>query len=301
MIRPAVFALAVPALIGLAAVVPVPATAGLPQRPLSGVVSHVADGDTLDVSVGGRVSAGDPAGGRTVTVRLEGIDAPEGGQPFSVEARRHLRVVAFGQRVTVVPSDTDRYGRLVGRVLVGADDRGRGGKDASEEMLRAGLAWHFRRYSSDTRLAQLEAAARARRAGLWSDPSAIPPWTWRNRERPRRPGSPGSPSPRSTAPGSGSPGSTFPGAGPHRGSAGGRPPVATAAAPGPYRGNVSSGVYHAPSCRDYRCKHCTSVFASREDAESAGFHPHRECVFPRKQKGGCPPATRAVSLPTTTD
>lgn len=276
LLAPALFAFVVPAVARAASAVPAsravalpagadavparsrPRLAGPPQHPLSGVVSRVADGDTLDVS----------AGGRTVTVRLEGIDAPEGGQPFSAEARRHLRVVAFGQRVTVVPSDTDRYGRLVGRVLVGADDRGRGGKDAGEEMLRAGLAWHFKRYSSDPGLAQLEAAARARRIGLWSDPSAMAPWTWRSRERPGRSASPGSPSP---------------GAAPPRGPATGqRPRATTAGAPGPYRANVSSGVYHAPPCRDYRCKHCTRVFASREEAESAGFHPHGECVFPRK-------------------
>jgi endonuclease YncB( thermonuclease family) len=234
-----------------------------PERHLSGVVSHVADGDTLDVS----------AAGRAVTVRLDGIDAPEGGQPFSVEARRHLRVVAFGQRVTVVVSDTDRYGRLVGRVLIGADERGRGGKDASEEMVRAGLAWHFTRYSSDPRLAQLEAAARARRAGLWSDPSAIPPWTWRSRERAERSASPRSASPGSDPPRSASPRSTPPRA---------LPSERITAAAGPYRGNASSGVYHAPSCRDYHCRNCTRVFATRQEAESAGFHPHRECVFPRK-------------------
>lgn len=214
---------------------------------LSGVVTHVADGDTLDVS----------GGGRTLTVRLEGIDAPEGGQPFSDEARRHLRVLAFSQRVTVLVKDTDRYGRLVARVLVGADERGRGGKDASEEMLRAGLAWHFRRYSSDPRLTQLEAAARARRAGLFADPAAVPPWTWRRR-RAAQPGTSNHTPPRAL------------------------PPGASAAAPGPYHGNVSSGVYHARPCRDYDCRHCTRVFATRQEAESAGFRPHRECVFPPK-------------------
>ncbi len=202
---------------------------------LTGIVTHVADGDTLDVSTGGR----------TVTVRLEGIDAPEGGQPFSAEARRHLRVLAFSQRVTILVKDTDRYGRLVARVLVGE-------RDASEELLRAGLAWHFTRYSSDRRLAQLEASARARRAGLWADRSAVPPWTWR-RGRSARP----APPPPSL-------------------------PDAAAVVPGPYHGNVSSGVYHAPPCRDYHCRRCTRVFATREEAEAAGFRPHRECVFATK-------------------
>ena len=205
---------------------------------LAGVATHVADGDTLDVSTGGT----------TETVRLDGIDAPEGGQPFSAEARRQLRVLAFSQQVTVLVKDTDHYGRLVARVLVGSSD-------ASEEMVRAGLAWHFTRYSSDRRLAQLEAAARARRAGLWADPSAVPPWTWRSRQRARPPSPSGQAPPRAL------------------------PPDAAAVAPGPYHGNVSSGVYHAPPCRDYDCRNCTRVFVTREEAESAGFRPHRDCVF----------------------
>ncbi len=213
---------------------------------LTGVVTRVADGDTLDVSIDGRA----------VTVRLDGIDAPEGGQRFSDEARRHLRVVAFSQRVTLVGRDTDRYGRLVARILVGP-------VDASEEMVRAGLAWHFTRYSKDERLARLEAAARAKRTGLWADPSPIPPWTWRSGDRAGRSTPPVPTAPRATPPRP-------------------LPPDTAAAAPGPYHGNVSSGAYHAPSCRDYNCKRCTRVFANRQEAESAGFRAHRECVFPAK-------------------
>ena len=37
---------------------------------LSGIVTHVANGDTLDIT----------ANGRTYTIRLDGIDAPEGGR-----------------------------------------------------------------------------------------------------------------------------------------------------------------------------------------------------------------------------
>jgi endonuclease YncB( thermonuclease family) len=86
---------------------------------LSGIVTHVADGDTLDIT----------ANGRTYTIRLDGIDAPEGGQAFGREARVHLRVLAFSKPATATVLDRDRYGRTVARVIVA-------GRDLSEEMVR---------------------------------------------------------------------------------------------------------------------------------------------------------------------
>jgi len=212
-----------------------------PGSRLTGVVTHVSDGDTLDVT----------ASGRTYTVRLDGIDAPEGGQPFSAQARQLLRVLAFSQPVTVVVQTTDRYGRLVARVTVG-------GRDVSEEMVKAGLAWHFVRYSSDRRLQALEQQARQQRVGLWADRTAVPPWQYRS-ERAGHP--PASARPAPTAPSAASP---------------------APSAAGPYHGNVSSHVYHAPGCRDYNCRNCTQVFPTRQAAEAAGYRPHAECVLGRR-------------------
>jgi endonuclease YncB( thermonuclease family) len=47
------------------------------QGAFSGIVTHVADGDTLSVT----------ANGRTEVIRLDGIDAPEAGQAFGDRAR----------------------------------------------------------------------------------------------------------------------------------------------------------------------------------------------------------------------
>lgn len=201
---------------------------------LAGVVTHVADGDTLDID----------ANGRTYTVRLDGIDAPEQGQAFSQQARQRLRVMAFSQPATAVVQDQDRYGRLVARVVVR-------GADLSEEMVKAGLAWHYVRYSSDRRLAALEQQARQQRAGLWADRSAVPPWQYRSDRLTRR------------AP---------------------TPPREPSAAPatGPFHGNVSSHVYHASGCRDFNCRNCRQAFASRQAAEAAGYRPHAACVLGRK-------------------
>ena len=52
-----------------------------------------------------------------------------------------------------------------------------------EELLRAGLAWHYKRYSKEEELAVLEDEARANKVGLWTDPHPVPPWEWRRIRR----------------------------------------------------------------------------------------------------------------------
>ena len=47
------------------------------------------------------------------------------------------------------------------------------------EMIRAGFAWRYVKYSSDGRLIDAEAAARGARRGLWVDPAPVAPWEWR--------------------------------------------------------------------------------------------------------------------------
>jgi micrococcal nuclease len=46
------------------------------------------------------------------------------------------------------------------------------GRRLNHEVVRAGYAWWFRRYSSDATLAALESEARAAQRGLWADPQS---------------------------------------------------------------------------------------------------------------------------------
>jgi micrococcal nuclease len=215
---------------------PAAAAAREPQQRIAGDVTRVRDGDTIDITSSGRV----------YTVRLEGIDAPEGGQPFGRAARLQLRVLALSRVVVATGSDVDRYGRLVARVTVGTTD-------LSEEMVRSGYAWHYAQYSRDVHLDALERQARAARRGLWSDQEPVAPWDYRRAHS-------GMPPRPTAAPGAGS-----------------RQPR-TGPMPGPYHGNTSSRIYHAPGCRDYDCAHCTQPFMSRATAEAAGYRPHAACV-----------------------
>lgn len=74
---------------------------------LTGRVVCVGDGDTLRVAMGGK----------TVTVRLAYVDAPETAQsPFGKAATNRLRqLLPPGQQVTLKVADKDRYGRSVAK------------------------------------------------------------------------------------------------------------------------------------------------------------------------------------------
>jgi endonuclease YncB( thermonuclease family) len=124
----------------------------------------ITDGDTLSVL----------RDGKAAKVRLWGIDTPEKAQAFGTRARQFASELVFGQTVTVTVRDTDRYGRLVADVILPD------GRSLNRELVAAGMAWWYRQYAKDdATLAKLEAEAKAAKRGLWSDPHAIAPWTWR--------------------------------------------------------------------------------------------------------------------------
>lgn len=111
------------------------------------------------------------------SIRLEHIDCPEGGQPFGKNAKRYASTICFDSTVLVkLTGKKDRFGRLIGELYL--DD-----KCINKEMVRAGFAWHFIKYSKDYSYSELEEQARKAKLGLWTDPNAIPPWEWRKKKR----------------------------------------------------------------------------------------------------------------------
>jgi len=57
------------------------------------------------------------------------------------------------------------------------------GRTLNRELVKAGLAWWYQRYSEDESLGRLEAEARAAKRGLWTEPNPIPPWQFRSEAR----------------------------------------------------------------------------------------------------------------------
>ena len=129
----------------------------------SGKVVSVLDGDTIEVMHLGRAER----------IRLEGIDCPEKGQAFGNRAKQFTSRAAYGKVVTIQATKRDRYNRIIGTVCLPD------GENLNQELVRAGLAWWYRHFSTDRTLGQLEAEARANRRGLWKDANPVPPWDFR--------------------------------------------------------------------------------------------------------------------------
>ncbi len=131
-------------------------------------VVAVTDGDTIKVLA---------PGNKQVKIRLHGIDCPEGGQAFGKKAKQFTSSQCFGKTIQYRQVDIDRYGRTVATVYL--DD----GRELNLEILRAGYAWHYKRYSDRQDYADAEEEARRAGYGLWADPNAMPPWEWRRERR----------------------------------------------------------------------------------------------------------------------
>jgi endonuclease YncB( thermonuclease family) len=54
-------------------------------------------------------------------------------------------------------------------------------KYLSEQIIKAGMGWHYKRYSTSTALANFEVKAKKDKRGLWVDNNPIAPWEWRRK------------------------------------------------------------------------------------------------------------------------
>lgn len=138
-----------------------------------GRVVGVSDGDTITVLVDNH---------DRLKVRLAGIDAPEKSQPFGSVSKKSLSDQVFGKTVNIEANKKDRYGRFLGRVFFN-------GTDVCLEQIRAGMAWHYKRYSNEQseslrrEYADAESQARQLKIGLWSEPTPVAPWEFRHQGR----------------------------------------------------------------------------------------------------------------------
>ena len=112
-----------------------------------------------------------------INIRLAHIDAPEKRQPFGTKSKEKLSDLCFGKNVTIISNgrngNYDSRGRLISEIIL--ED----GTNVNKEMLKSGLAWHYKKYSSNLEYARLEELAMKNKVGLWSDPNAVSPWSYR--------------------------------------------------------------------------------------------------------------------------
>jgi len=119
-------------------------------------VTRVIDGDTIDVSISGKI----------YRVRYIGMNTPEIGKPYYQEATDKNKELVAGKTVLLIKdvSETDEYGRLLRYVYVGD-------LFVDAELVRLGYA-PATPYPPDikykTYLKSLEEQAKAMNLGMWA-------------------------------------------------------------------------------------------------------------------------------------
>jgi endonuclease YncB( thermonuclease family)/methylphosphotriester-DNA--protein-cysteine methyltransferase len=214
------------------------------QLVIEGQVVNVHDGDTITVL---------DKDNKKFHIRLQGIDAPELKQARGAESQANLSRMVMGKQVSIVWTKVDKYRRTVGTIMLN-------GKDMNIEQVKAGMAWHFKKYADEqdpkdrVTYAKAEEDARAAKLGLWQDPNPTPPGDYRVEVKVARWGAP--------------------------------PPEGTII------GNKQSKKYHRPDCPGYRdmAEKNRVFFKSVEEAETAGY----------KRAGNCPPESEASSAKAAT-
>ncbi len=129
---------------------------------LKAEVIGIQDGDTIELRV---IYDGLRARGRQgkpLRIRLLHVDCPERGKPMWQQSKQFTSSHCFRKMVTVRNTGSfDKYGRLLGEVVLPD------GRVLNKELVKAGMAVHFKKYSSDRTYAALELQARQARRGIW--------------------------------------------------------------------------------------------------------------------------------------
>jgi micrococcal nuclease len=138
-----------------------------------GVIINVVDGDTVHLLNDNQ---------EKLKVRLHHIDAPELDQSYGEESKMILERFILNKNVTVIANKKDRFNRLLGVIFID-------GVDFNLEMIKAGAAWHFKKYAKHDQAKdqyqiynQNEQQAKLREIGLWRE-NATPPWLWRKNKK----------------------------------------------------------------------------------------------------------------------
>ncbi|EFL4295920.1 thermonuclease family protein [Escherichia coli] len=134
---------------------------------IQGHVIRVLDGNTLEI-----LQARHP-----VRIRLVNIDAPEKKQPFGRWSMNQLKSLVANTPVTVTYTQTDRYGRIPGRVYT--ED----GMEVNRWLVQHSAARVYPDFNTDYTLPAYQREARTMKRGLWADKKPVPPWLWRKENK----------------------------------------------------------------------------------------------------------------------
>ena len=134
---------------------------------IKGKVIKITDGDTFVLLTDSK---------EQIKIRLHGIDAPEKKQDYGTDSKNYLSNLVFKKDIIIEYKNRDRYGRRIGIAFM--ED-----VNVNEKMLSEGMAWHFKKYDTNSQWSVLESKAKEEKKGLWSQPNPVAPWEWRVRKK----------------------------------------------------------------------------------------------------------------------
>ncbi len=137
------------------------------QTLLIGKVIGIKDGDTVEVIDNLN---------KTAILRLAEVDCPEKKQPFGTRAKQFTSDAIYLKTVKYIVTNKDRYGRSIAKVYYK-------NKYLSAEIIKNGMGWHYKKYSTSQELARFEQQARTGKIGLWIDPNPVYPSEWRKAKK----------------------------------------------------------------------------------------------------------------------
>lgn len=137
------------------------------QTTLTAKVIGIKDGDTVVVL---------DSLNNQITLRLAEVDCPEKNQPFGTKAKQFTSNQVYLKTIKYVVTDTDRYGRSIAMIYYDSDN-----KYLSAEIIKAGMGWHYKRYSTSKELATFQEKAKQNKIGLWIDNDPIEPSEFRRK------------------------------------------------------------------------------------------------------------------------
>jgi micrococcal nuclease len=132
-------------------------------NPLKAEVIGIQDGDTIELKF---LYTGKKAGrrmGKPVRIRFLHVNCPERGRPYYKVAKQFTSEKCFRKVVSIRHNgEFDKYGRLLGEVILPD------GKVLNKELVKKGLAVHFKKYSRSVEYSNLEIQAQKQKLGIWS-------------------------------------------------------------------------------------------------------------------------------------
>lgn len=140
-------------------------------------VTEISDGDTITVINTDK---------EQLKIRFCGIDAPEKKQSLGKESTDLLtKIIKDSEnQVAISRIETDRYQRTIAEVFSFKPD----GQEifVNEELVKNGLAYHYKQYSKNcpnrNAIALAEDIAKSKKIGVWSK-GHVPPWEYRKNKR----------------------------------------------------------------------------------------------------------------------